>query len=203
MTKPRALVWDIGNVLLEWSPDHLYRRLIPDDGARAAFFGRLPFDEMNLAGDRDGDLQAKVEALAEAHPEDAPLILAWWAGWDRMCDGLIDECVAMRDEMRAAGVPCWALTNFAADSWLRGVEKYPALGAFDGLVVSGREGVVKPDAGIYEVLEQRSGFAPEDLFLIDDREANVEAAMARGWSGHVFSGAASLRPALAAAGFPT
>lgn len=54
MTSPTIIVFDIGNVLLDWSPAHLYRRLIPDDGLRAAFFARLPLDEMNLAGDRDG-----------------------------------------------------------------------------------------------------------------------------------------------------
>lgn len=72
---PEVVVWDIGAVLLDWSPDHLYRRLIPDDAARAAFYARVGVDEMNLAGDREGCLQARVEALAERHPEDAALIL--------------------------------------------------------------------------------------------------------------------------------
>ncbi|MEL7465166.1 MAG: HAD family phosphatase [Pseudomonadota bacterium] len=198
----RALVWDIGNVLLNWSPDNLYRRLIPDDAAREAFYARLPLDEMNLAGDRDGDLQAKVEALAEAHPEDAPLILPWWAGWDRMCGGLIEDSVALRDRLRAAGVRTWALTNFAADSWERAIVHYPALAEFDGLIVSGREGTVKPEPAIYQRLETRSGIAPEDLFLIDDRPANIEAARARGWGGHIFENVDGLRPALAAEGFP-
>ena len=202
MNDPRVLVWDIGNVLLDWSPDYLYRRLIPDDEARAAFYARLPLDEMNLAGDREGDLQAKVEALAERHPEDAPLILAWWAGWDRMCGGLIAESVALRDRMRAAGVDCWALTNFAADSWERGVAKHPELAAFDGLVVSGREGAVKPETAIYEIVERRTGAAPSDLFLIDDRDANIAAAKARGWGGHVFTDPAALASALLDVGFP-
>lgn len=200
--KPEAVVFDIGNVLLDWSPLHLYRRLIPDEAAREAFFGRLPLDEMNLAGDRDGDLEAKVNALAERHPEDAPLILAWWAGWEKMCAGLIAESVALRDGLRAAGVPVWALSNFAADSWVRCLRLYPALEAFDGLVISGREGVVKPEPAIYERLEARAGRAGAALFLLDDRPANVAAARARGWGGHVFETAAGARAALAAAGLP-
>ncbi|QIE56091.1 HAD family phosphatase [Pikeienuella piscinae] len=200
MTSPTIIVFDIGNVLLDWSPAHLYRRLIPDDGLRAAFFARLPLDEMNLAGDRDGGLQTAVEAMAERYPEDAPLILAWWAGWERMCGGLIAESVVIRDAARRAGLGVWALSNFAADSWARCVRLYPELKEFDGLVISGDVKAVKPDPEIYEALERRAGRSGAELFLIDDRPANVEAARARGWGGHVFEGAAGAREALLAAG---
>ncbi len=199
MTVPKAVIWDIGNVLLDWSPDRLYRQVMPDVGARDAFFARYPFDAMNLNGDR-ARLAPAVEALAAHHPEDAPLILMWWAGWDRMCGGLIADAVALRDRVRAAGVPCWALTNFAADTWPRCEALYPELTAFDGLVVSGREGTVKPEARIYEITEQRTGLTGADLFFIDDRLANIAAAEARGWRGHVFTGAVALEAALVEAG---
>ncbi len=171
----KTLVWDIGSVLLDWSHDYLYSQLIPDEAARAAFYDRLPLDEMNLDGDR-GKLEPAVAALAEKYPDDAMLILPWWAGWDRMCGGLIDEMVSLRNDLRTAGTPCWALTNFAADSWERGVDLYPALGDFDGLVVSGREGAIKPDPRIYEIMEQRTGKTGDDLFFIDDRDYNIAVA---------------------------
>lgn len=199
MSTPKAMIWDIGNVLLDWSPDYLYRQLIPDAAARQAFMARYPFDEMNLDGDR-GRLQPVVEAMAETHPEDAPLILAWWAGWDRMCGGLLDDVVAMRDQLRAEGLATWALSNFAADTWTRFETLYPTMQHFDGTVVSGREGVVKPDPRIFEIAEQRTGLTGSDLFFVDDRPANVEAAMDRGWQGHVFTGAQGLKAALTTAG---
>lgn len=200
MSAPKLVVWDIGAVLLDWSPDHLYRRLIPDDAARADFYARADVDAMNLAGDRDGDLKAKVEALADRRPEDAALILPWWAGWEKMCAGLIDGAVAARDRLRAAGVATWALSNFAADSWERAVRLHPPLAAFDGIVLSGREGVVKPEAGIYEILEARAGASGGEVFFIDDRPRNVEAAAARGWRGHVFEWVEGMEAALAEAG---
>lgn len=197
----RTLVWDIGSVLLDWSPDYLYRQLIPDDAPRQAFYDRLPLDEMNLDGDR-GRLEPTVAALAEKHPEDAMLILPWWAAWDRMCGGLLDEMVSLRNTLRAAGTPSWALTNFAADSWERAVGIYPELGAFDGFVVSGREGAVKPEPRIYEIVEERTGKAGADLFFIDDRDYNIAVATDRGWGGHVFDGdVPKLKAALAKAGF--
>ncbi len=197
---PKVVVWDIGNVLLDWSPEYLYRRLIPDSDARAAFFGRLPFDEMNLAGDRDGDLEAKVAALADKYPEDAMLILPWWAGWERMCGGLIQESVALRDSIRARGVPCWALSNFAADSWVRAERLYPELTAFDGLIISGRERMVKPEDDFFALAERRIGHSGADIFFIDDRAANIEAAEARGWRGHMFETAEGLADALVEVG---
>lgn len=138
--------------------------------------------------------------MAERYPEDAPLILAWWAGWERMCGGLIAESVVIRDAARRAGLGVWALSNFAADSWARCVRLYPELKEFDGLVISGDVKAVKPDPEIYEALERRAGRSGAELFLIDDRPANVEAARARGWGGHVFEGAAGAREALLAAG---
>ncbi len=196
----KTLVWDIGSVLLKWAPENLYVNLIPDEHARHAFYDRLPLDEMNLDGDR-AKLEPAVAALAEAYPDDAVLILAWWAGWDRMCGGLIDEMVSLRNDLRAAGTPCWALTNFAADSWERGVKMYPALDQFDGLVVSGREGTVKPEPRIYEIMEQRTGKTGADLFFIDDRDYNIDTAKERGWGGHVFDGdVAALKAALSEAG---
>lgn len=199
-TAPEIVVFDIGNVLLDWSPDRLYRELIPDEAARAAFFAGLPLDEMNLQGDREGGLQKVVEALAERYPEEAPLILAWWAGWEKMCGGLIGESVALRDAARAAGHGVWALSNFAADSWARCRKLYPALADFDGMVISGEEKTVKPEPAIYEALERRAGKTGAALFLIDDRAANVAAARARGWGGHVFESPAGARAALRAAG---
>lgn len=200
--RPEIVVFDIGGVLLDWSPHHLYRRLIPDEGARAALFSRLPLDAMNLEGDRNGSLRAEVEALTERHPEDAALILPWWAGWERMCAGLFAETVALRDGLRKAGVPVWALSNFAADTWERALRLHPELGDFDGLVISGHERLVKPDPALYERLERRAGAAGAALFFIDDKDYNVAAARARGWGGHVHEEAAGTRAALAAAGLP-
>lgn len=120
-----------------------------------------------------------------------------------MCAGLIEESVALRDGLRGRGVRVWALSNFAVDSWERARRLYPALGGFDGLVLSGREGCVKPEARIYEIIEERTGARGPALFLIDDRAKNVEAARARGWRGHVFAGAEGLEADLRDAGFET
>ena len=152
------------------------------NGGQANALGRIEGD-----GDRSLLLYAPLDTVtSNSAEEDLP-----WAGPE------------LRNDMRAAGAPCWAMTNFAADSWERAVQLYPELGAFDGLVVSGREHTVKPEARIYEIIEQRTGAAPENLFFIDDRTYNIQMALDRGWSGHVFDGDVdALITALKGAGFP-
>lgn len=118
-----------------------------------------------------------------------------------MCAGLIDGAVEMREALRAEGAQLWALSNFAADSWERAVRLYPELTEFHGLVISGREKCVKPDARIYEILEERTGASGAELFFLDDREANIAAARARGWGGHIFTDTKTAIPALREAGF--
>lgn len=201
-TPPRAVIFDVGNVLVHWRPEDVYARLIPDAAARAALFARVDFDAMNLRGDRDGRLADEVAALAARHPADADAIIAWHDNWAEMFSPPIPESFDLLARLQAAGVRTVALTNFAADTWEKAVGIYPALGTFDVAVVSGRIGTVKPEPRIYDILEARTGLSGADLFFTDDRDANIAAAAARGWRTHLFDGPAGLETALRAAGLP-
>lgn len=186
MTK--AIVFDIGNVLVRWDPDRVYRDLIPEAAARAAFFESVPMEAMNLAGDRDGDLEAKVRALAKAHPDAAHLILPWWERWSDMCWADIPETADYLHRVKAGGWRVFALSNFAMDTFAIAATRWPVLNEFEIAVISGNEGCVKPEARIYELIEERSGLTGADLFFVDDRPENIAAASARGWGGRVFEG---------------
>jgi len=201
-TPPRAVIFDVGNVLVQWRPERVYERLVPDAAARAALFARVDFDAMNLRGDRDGRLADEVAALAARHPDDAPEIIAWHDCWAEMFSPPIAGSFALLAALKAGGVRVVALTNFAADTWERAGEIYPALRDFDDAVVSGRERAVKPEPRIYDILEARTGLLGADLFFTDDRADNIAAAAARGWRTHLFEGAEGLAAALRAQHLP-
>ncbi|MFT6773523.1 MAG: 2-haloacid dehalogenase [Paracoccaceae bacterium] len=201
-TPPRAVIFDVGNVLVGWRPERVYEDLIPDPAIRAALFARVDFDAMNLRGDRDGRLADEVAALAARHPDDAPAIIAWHDRWAEMFSPPIPQSFALLATLKAAGVRVVALTNFAADTWDRAGDIYPALTTFDDAIVSGREGTVKPERRIYEILERRTGLSGADLFFTDDRADNIAAAAARGWRTHMFEGPDGLATALRAEGLP-
>jgi 2-haloacid dehalogenase len=192
MQTPRAVVFDIGNVLIEWHPDKLYERLIPDPAARAAFFAETGVDAMNLDVDRGLPWKAHVYGHAEKHPAWAPMIRAWHDCWTEMFRPAIPGTIELLRLLRRRGVPVHALSNFGAESFEVGRTIYPVLEEFDVPVISGREGTIKPEPRIYEILEERTGLSGAELFFTDDRPENIAAARRRGWQGHVFRNPAAL-----------
>jgi 2-haloacid dehalogenase len=193
---PQAMVFDVGNVLLRWEPERLYRRLIADDAERARFFTDICPPEWNAEFDRGESMPEGVEAHAARHPGHAELIRAWWLRWPEMIGPAIEGSVACLRALKAKGVPVYGLTNFATHTWVLAEKMYPFLTEFDVLVVSGRERRIKPEPEIYAILEERAGMPPEALFFADDLPANIAAARKRGWTGHLFRNADGLRQAL-------
>jgi 2-haloacid dehalogenase len=191
-----AMVFDVGNVLFRWAPETLYDRLIADPEDRRRFLTEICPPEWNLAFDRGESMPEGVERHAERHPAHAELIRAWWTRWPEMTGPAIEGSIACLRALKAKGTPVFGLTNFATDTYAIAETLYPVLTEFDAVVVSGREGVIKPDPGIYAILEARAGLPPEALFFADDSPANVAAARARGWTAHLFRGAHGLRQAL-------
>ncbi|RMH52744.1 MAG: HAD family phosphatase [Alphaproteobacteria bacterium] len=200
MQPPRAVVFDIGNVLVGWDPERLYARLIPDAAQRQAFFAEAELAAMNRDIDLGAPFRARVEAQAAAHPRHAALIRAWHDRWSEMFRPAIAGSVALMRLLRARGVAVHALSNFGAETFALARSIYPVLGDFDLTVISGEEGVAKPDAEIYARLEARTGLERPALFFTDDRAENVAAARRRGWRTHLFRNPAALALELVEAG---
>lgn len=194
-----AVVFDIGNVLLSWQPEAFYDRMI-GPMARMRLFAEADLEGMNLSIDAGAPFRATVQATADAHPAWAEQILWWHDRWGELAMPVIDHAVRLQRALRRRGVPVFALTNFGDDSFSHAQRLYPFLTEFDRLYVSGRLGVVKPDPAIYAVVEGDCGLPPEQLLFTDDRPANIAAAVARGWQGHLFEGPAGLADRLVAEG---
>lgn len=115
-----------------------------------------------------------------------------------MLGGEILDTLLLVRQLSHRGVPLYALTNFAAETWPIGVKKSPFLSSlFDGVVVSGHAGVAKPDRTIFELLSTRYGLNPLETAFIDDKEINVGAARAVGYESHHFTSATRLSAWLA------
>ncbi|HET6938083.1 MAG TPA: HAD-IA family hydrolase, partial [Nocardioides sp.] len=105
-------------------------------------------------------------------------------------------------ELDDAGVPMWGLTNWSHELYPYAPRLYPILGLLEDVVVSGTEGVAKPDPAIFELAVARTGLRAEDLVFVDDSEANVAAAIEAGLDGILFTGADDLRAQLHDRGLP-
>jgi 2-haloacid dehalogenase len=197
MPRPEAVVFDIGNVLVEWHPARVYDAEIGAE-ARARLFGTVDLAGMNLAVDRGRPLAEAVAALAARHPGQADLIRLWQARWDEMFAPVIDGSVRLLLALRDHGVPVFALSNFGRETFVRAQARHEFLRAFDRRFISGELGTLKPEPQIYAAVEAASGIAPDRLLFVDDRPENIEAAAARGWAVQHFADPATGPAALAA-----
>jgi len=176
----REVVFDIGNVLLRWDPRNLYRKVFADEAARERFLSGPLAMSFILETDVAPSFAAVIEARASAFPEDAEALRLFDARWMETLGGPIEENVALLRRLKAAGARAHALSNFAHEKFALAAEAYPFLQAFDVAVISGREGVAKPDRRIFEILIERARRRPGELLFVDDSPKNVEAARAFG-----------------------
>jgi 2-haloacid dehalogenase len=196
----KAVVFDLGGVLIDWDPRYLYRKLLADEAAVEEFLATICTPEWNDELDRGRPFAEGVAELAERYPAHAAAITAYHERWPEMLGGAIGGTVELVAELRAGGVPVYALTNWSAETFGIARERYAFLDWFDGVVVSGEERMTKPDPAIFQVLLDRFGLDPAATFYVDDSEANVEAARRLGFDAVRYTGPRQLRRNLAARG---
>jgi 2-haloacid dehalogenase len=197
-----TIVFDLGGVLVDWDPRHVYRELIPDQHEMERFLAEVCTLEWHRHHDLGRPLAEGVAELAARHPDRRDLIEAWHHRFDDMMPGDHPETVALLADVVALGDPVYAVTNWSADGWPMALDRFDFLAWFAGIVVSGIEGVAKPDRAIYDLLVHRYGLRREGTVVVDDWDRNVEGARAAGLQAIHFTSAAALRDDLRALGLP-
>ena len=197
-----AIVFDLGGVLIEWDPRRLYRKLFDDEAAMEAFLAEVCTPAWNARQDAGRPWPGAIESLLREHPEARDLIVAYDERWEEMLGDAFPETVALLDELRRAGVPCYALSNWSSEKFAVARGHYPFLEWFAGMVISGEEGVAKPDPAIYRIMLARFGLTPEATVFIDDLDTNVAVAARLGMIAIPFRDAVRLRRDLGFLGLP-
>lgn len=180
-----AVIFDIGNVLIEWQPERHYDRVI-GKARREEMFAAVDLHAMNDRVDRGENFHDMVVECAAENPTFHEEIMLWHEDWLHMAAPVIPHSVQLLRALRRRGCPVFALSNFGIETFDIAKPEYPFLGEFDRSYISGHMGVTKPDARIYEMLEEDCGIAPDALLFADDRVDNIEAAQNRGWQVHLF-----------------
>lgn len=185
MSKIEAVIFDIGNVLIEWQPERFYDAVV-GEARRKEIFSTVDLHDMNNKVDLGHPFRETIYETAEAHPGFRNDIRMWHDRWIEMATPVIDHSVSLLRALRTKGMPVFALTNFGIESFDFAETHYSFLGEFDRRYISGHMKRVKPDPEIYAMVEDDCGLAPESLLFADDRPENITAAEARGWQGHLF-----------------
>lgn len=182
-----AVVFDIGNVLIEWQPERYYDATIGED-RRRAMFAEVDLHGMNDRVDQGHGFRDVIYEVAETYPHWRDEIRDWHDNWIEMAQPVIHHSVKLMSALQEKGVPVFSLTNFGIESYAYAATHYDFLTRFDRDFISGHMGVTKPDPRIYQMLEDASGARPDRLLFTDDRPENIDAARARGWQVHLFDG---------------
>ena len=203
MSKPRTVVFDLGNVLIGWDPRNLYRKLFGGrDGEMEWFLENVCSNDWNLEQDRGRSFAEGVAHLMNQHPVSLHgLIRAYHERWSEMLSGEIAGSVAILKMLHGSAVPLYAITNWNQDTFRQARSHYPFLDLFRGIVVSGDERLLKPSADIYSLFLKRYGLAAADCVFIDDSERNVLGAREVGMTGVHFTSAEQLVGDLRKLGF--
>jgi 2-haloacid dehalogenase len=144
----KAVVFDLGGVVFDWSADYLYRELIPDEAQRHWFLGNVCTPHWNLQQDGGRTIADAEAELIAKHPEHAELIRAFYGQWPKTLRGTLDDGVALVEELHAAGMPLYALTNWSAETFPHVETRYDFMKRFRHVVVSGRIKMLKPEPRI-------------------------------------------------------
>ena len=197
-----AVIFDIGNVLIPFNPRWLFRKMMPDEASIDRFFEETGFEAWNLEMDAGRPFAEGIAAHSRRFPHYRPYFEAFFQRWHETVGEPIVESIEMLQTLQQKGVRTYALTNFSAETFPLALARFPFLANFDGCLVSGCEGLVKPDPAIYQLLLQRYAITATRAVFIDDKLENVEAAQALGLHGIHFVAPTPVRLALRALGLP-
>jgi len=203
----KAVVFDFGGVLIDWSPEYLYRELIPDETGRRWFLTHVCSMDWVIRQDGGQPIVDATDELIAKFPDHELLIRAFYERWHEMVAGVLEDGVALMAKLEARNVPLFGLTNWSAETFPYAWEHHPVLRRFRDIVVSGRVKLVKPDPAIFAEMRRRielqmPGVEPAELVFIDDNVKNAEAASALGWHGVHHTSAAQTEAKLRELGLP-
>ncbi|MXV16163.1 HAD family hydrolase [Hufsiella ginkgonis] len=193
----KAVIFDLGAVLIDWKPEYLYQKIYPDESEMREFLRSICTSEWNEEQDAGRSLKEGTDLLLARYPEKKTAIRAFYDRWEEMLGGPIPGTVKILEELKASGkFRLYALTNWSAETFPVAERTYDFLGWFDGIVVSGVEKMRKPAPEFYRLLLDRFSLEAGDVLFIDDNARNTHAAEQLGIRSIHFTDARLLRSEL-------
>jgi 2-haloacid dehalogenase len=179
----KAILFDFGNVLLEWNPRYIYRRYFPnDEAAMEQFLQEVDFMEWNAQQDKGRKFSEGVEVLSREFPHYSDLIQAYQDNWKDSIGGSLEGTVEIMKRLKQAGYSVYGLSNWSAETFPMVRDKFGFFGLLDDIIISGEVGQIKPDPEIYEIALKRIGRPAAECLFIDDALANIEQARKMGFT---------------------
>jgi len=191
------IIFDFGGVLVDWNPRHLFKNHFSNESEMEWFLENICTDEWNLQQDKGRSLAEATALLQAQFPEFHAKIQLFYGEWETMIKGDIPGSVALLYRLKEK-YKMYGLTNWSDETIDIAYRRFSFFSAFDGIVVSGKEKVIKPDERIYQLLLDRYGIEAHNSVFIDDNIKNIKAAEAIGLHAIHFQNPPQLESALIA-----
>ncbi len=195
MTK--TFIFDLGKVLIKWDPRNLYQKIFSDEKEMEYFLSEVCTMDWNEQQDAGRSWQDGIDLLVPKFPKYEKEINAYFDRWEEMLGGEIAGTVAILKKLKASKkYRIYGLTNWSAETFPIAIKRFEFLNWFDEILVSGDEGIKKPDPAIYELLLDRYQIDRDTAIFIDDSLRNVTAAQKLGIQSIHFTGPEDLEKSL-------
>ncbi|MDN5963262.1 MAG: HAD family phosphatase [Actinomyces sp.] len=186
------VVFDLGNVLVDWDP------VLTQQGSATPqqwqeFVERTDFWALNRTLDAGAEIAPAREAFAAAHGEDVAYLDRYVQHFPASLRGPVPGMTELVEDLERAGLRLGGLSNWSRELYHHASEGIELVGHLEDVVVSGFEGVAKPDPRIYRIMLQRFHTTADQTLFVDDMEVNVQAARGLGMLAHQFTDAQELR----------
>lgn len=182
-----VIVFDLGGVLMDWDPYYLYRKILGDDRQVVdRFLKEVDFFRWNQEQDRGRSFAEATAELSARFPEYSQLIHAYDERYLESLGGAIQPVVEIMRALKDAGYRLYCLSNWPAEKFALVRPRYAFFEWFEGRVISGEVGLIKPDKAIFDLLLERVGLPARECLFIDDHERNTCAARELGFQTILF-----------------
>ena len=179
----KAIIFDIGNVLLEWNPRLVYRHyFLNNEEAMEQFLREVNFMDWNAQQDKGRPFVEGIAELSKQFPQYSDLIQAYHDNWIDSIGDYFAGTVEILKRLQKNGYPLYGLSNWSAETFPNAREKYDFFHLFDDIIISGEVGSIKPEPEIFEITVKRIGKPANECLFIDDSLANIEQARKMGFA---------------------
>jgi len=164
----KNVIFDLGNVLLNFKPETFLLRYTTDEQFIRKFISKVIRNKIWFNLDRGTiSLEKAKKEFIRKYPEDNSFLITFFEHWTEMLTP-IQENVKILYDLKASDYNTYILSNFIEEAFEIIEKKYNFFSLFDGKIISGQVKVIKPEIEIYQKLIDKYKLIPEQCVFIDD-----------------------------------
>ena len=164
----KNIIFDLGNVLLNFKPNEFLLRFTDDVEYIDQFVSKIFRSPVWLDLDRGTiSIEDAKNNFISQYPKEVDFLTLFFNHWMEMLTP-IEENIKILKDLRDLEYSTYILSNYIKEAYIFIQNKYDIFSLFEGQIISGFEKTIKPEKAIYLKLLNRYHLIPEESLFIDD-----------------------------------